>query len=271
MVAMGRVVKRTYRPGAKVVFIGPCIAKKAEIDDPQVAEDVDAVLTFVELEAMFKEAEIVLEKLPELNPNGPLPGLGRVFPIPGGLLRSAALKEDILQNRILMAEGKEACVEILKELLTGTVEAKFLYLLFCEGCINGPGFPNELSVFARKERVATYVQKRKTRERKSRQKEDRRKYGSVTLTCAFEAEDHRLPTPSQAIIREILRRTNKINPEDELNCGSCGYSSCQEKGSAVYWGLAENEMCLPYLIDQLEENLSRLASLTVTPGKRSSS
>ena len=68
-----------------------------------------------------------------------------------------------------------------------------------------------------------------------------------------------MTTPSPDIIREILRRTNKIHPEDELNCGACGYNSCQEKASAVYWGLAENEMCLPYLIDQLEENLNRLA------------
>ena len=68
-----------------------------------------------------------------------------------------------------------------------------------------------------------------------------------------------MPTPSKEIVREILRRTNKIQPEDELNCGACGYNSCQDKASAVYWGLAENEMCLPYLIDQLEENLNRLA------------
>jgi signal transduction histidine kinase len=86
-----------------------------------------------------------------------------------------------------------------------------------------------------------------------------RKYGRVNLSRAFIVEDHRLLTPSKEIIREILRRTNKIQPEDELNCGACGYTSCQEKASAVYWGLAENEMCLPYLIDQLEENLHQLA------------
>jgi signal transduction histidine kinase len=259
MVAMGRVIKEAYRPGAKVVFIGPCIAKKAEADDPEVAGDVDAVLTFVELEAMFKEAGIILEKQPERDADGPTPGLGRIFPVPGGLLRSAAMKEDILENRILVTEGKEACTQILNELLEGAVEARFLDLLFCEGCINGPAFPNELSVFARKERVAHYVQEQKGTERKKQSQTEHRKYGAVNLQRAFTPEDHRLPTPSYAIIREILRRTNKIHPEDELNCGACGYNSCQEKASAVYWGLAENEMCLPYLIDQLEENLSRLA------------
>ena len=251
--------RRSIGPGAKIVFIGPCIAKKAEADDPEVAGDIDAVLTFVELEAMFKEAGISLGTLPERKPDGPTPGLGRIFPVPGGLLRSAALKEDILQNQILVTEGKEACTQILNELLEGAVEARFLDLLFCEGCINGPAFPNELSVFARKERVARYVQEQQKGRGEKLRRAKNPKYEEINLQRTFSPEDHRLPTPSYTIIREILRRTNKIHPEDELNCGACGYSSCQEKASAVYWGLAENEMCLPYLIDQLEENLSRLA------------
>jgi signal transduction histidine kinase len=174
-------------------------------------------------------------------------------------LRSAALKEDICQNQILVTEGKEACTQILNEVLEGAIEAKFLDLLFCEGCINGPGFPNELSVFSRKELVANYVQSRLKAEREDRHKSDVRRYSRISMKRSFAEDDRRLTTPSPDIIREILRRTNKIQPEDELNCGACGYASCQEKASAVYWGLAENEMCLPFLIDQLEENLSRLA------------
>ena len=259
MVAMGRVIKRNIRPEAKVVFIGPCIAKKEEIEDPEVAGDVDAVLTFVELDRMFQEAGLIPEKLAESPIDGPLPRLGRIFPVPGGLLRSASMKEDVCQNRILVTEGKEACTQILNEILEGSVEAKFLDLLFCEGCINGPGFPNELSVFSRKELVANYVQSRLRVEREDRHRADMRKHSHISLGRSFSAEDRRLTTPSPDIIREILRRTNKVHPEDELNCGACGYASCQEKASAVYWGLAENEMCLPYLIDQLEENLSRLA------------
>jgi len=259
MVAMARVIKRKARPGGKVVFIGPCIAKKEEIEDPEVAGDVDAVLTFVELDRMFQEAGLIPEKLPESPIDGPLARLGRIFPVPGGLLRSASMKEDVCQNRILVTEGKEACTQILNEILEGSVEAKFMDLLFCEGCINGPGFPNDLSFFSRKELVAKYVQSRLKVEVEDRHKADLGKYSRLSLKRSFRPDDRRLTTPSPDIIREILRRTNKVHPEDELNCGACGYASCQEKASAVYWGLAENEMCLPYLIDQLEENLSRLA------------
>ena len=153
-----------YGPGAKVVFIGPCIAKKAEIDDPEVAGDVDAVFTFVELEPCFRRRASSWRRLPESDPDGPTP-VGAHFPVPGGLLRSAAMKEDICRNQILVTEGKEACTQILNELLEGAIEAKFLDLLFCEGCINGPAFPKELSVFCRKELVANYVQERLTKER----------------------------------------------------------------------------------------------------------
>ena len=67
-----------------------------------------------------------------------------------------------------------------------------------------------------------------------------------------------LPTPSETEIQDILARTNKITQEDELDCGACGYPSCREKAIAVHQGLAEPEMCLPFLIDQLQVNVERL-------------
>ncbi len=46
----------------------------------------------------------------------------------------------------------------------------------------------------------------------------------------------------------------KFTPEDELNCGACGYDTCREHAVAIYKGLAESEMCLPYTIDQLQHD-----------------
>jgi signal transduction histidine kinase len=168
------------------------------------------------------------------------------------------MKEDICQNRILVTEGKEACTQILNEILEGTVEAKFLDLLFCEGCINGPGFPNDLSVFARKEQVASYVQSRLKAEKEGRHKADMRKYSRVLLQRTFSLDDRRLTTPSPDIIREILRRTNKVHPEDELNCGPAATPPVRKK-PAPCTGAGGKRDVPSYLIDQLEENLSRLA------------
>jgi signal transduction histidine kinase len=65
--------------------------------------------------------------------------------------------------------------------------------------------------------------------------------------------------PSEEQIKEILAQTKKFTPKDELNCGACGYETCREYAIAIAKGLAEKEMCLPYLIDELRvayENLS---------------
>jgi uncharacterized Fe-S cluster-containing protein len=64
--------------------------------------------------------------------------------------------------------------------------------------------------------------------------------------------EHKLPLPGESEIAAILRRMGKNKPEDELNCGSCGYDTCREKAIAIYQGKAEISMCLPYLKERAE-------------------
>ncbi len=63
MVAMGRLIKERLAPSSNVVFIGPCVAKKSEAFEPQVAGSVDAVLTFAELRQMFAKLKLMLKML----------------------------------------------------------------------------------------------------------------------------------------------------------------------------------------------------------------
>ncbi len=56
--------------------------------------------------------------------------------------------------------------------------------------------------------------------------------------------------PGEKAIEEILHKTGKTHPEQELNCGSCGYSTCREKAIAVYQGKADLTMCLPFLTEK---------------------
>ncbi|MDI7277443.1 MAG: ATP-binding protein, partial [Anaerolineae bacterium] len=114
------------------------------------------------------------------------------------------------------------------------------------------------SLFARKERVANYVRSTCTPEARAAFAAALEKYGSVDLSRTFSDRSIALPVPSEEEIAEILRQTNKLTKEDELNCGACGYDTCRDKAVAVYQGLAEAQMCLPYLIDQLEENVAKL-------------
>jgi len=56
-----------------------------------------------------------------------------------------------------------------------------------------------------------------------------------------------------------MARMGKFSPEDELNCGACGYDTCREHAVAIYKGLAESEMCLPHTIEKLHETIGELA------------
>jgi signal transduction histidine kinase/ferredoxin len=261
-IALGRVIKQRYRPEAAVVFVGPCIAKKAEIVDPNVAGAVDQVLTYDELRRMWAEDGVEPAALPEEPFDGPTPVVGRIFPVSGGLLKTSQRNGDILENEILVTEGRDSVLEILRALRSADhpLEVRFLDLLFCEGCIAGPVMDNGHSTFARKEIVARYVRETSSPEAHRALEMALERYGDVDMRRSFSERSITLalPEPGEVEIAEILRQTNKFSKEDELNCGACGYATCRDKAVAVYQGLAEAQMCLPYLIDQLEENVAKL-------------
>lgn len=71
---------------------------------------------------------------------------------------------------------------------------------------------------------------------------------AAEYACAIPAK----VMPSEAEITEIMRKMGKFKPEDELNCGTCGYDTCRAKAIAVYQGKAEYDMCLPHLMEKSE-------------------
>ncbi|MBE3581466.1 MAG: sigma 54-interacting transcriptional regulator [Thermoanaerobacteraceae bacterium] len=253
-IALGRYLKKTRGPALKVVFIGPCVAKKAEIRDEEVAGAVDAVLTFAEFREMLRERGLEISAQEDGEFDSPPPHFGRLYPIGGGLLRSAGILPDILESRVLVVEGREECLEFLRAVNEGKMVPQVADMLFCKGCINGPAIENEYSSFRRRRIVAEFAQ------RGLEQVSDGREEAMEELDLRREFRDRsvHLPRPSEADIRAIMAELGKMGPEDELNCGACGYPSCRDKAIAVYRGLAENEMCLPYLILQLQKSNLRL-------------
>ena len=254
MIALGRLVKGRLRPDAKVVFIGPCVAKKAEARDPSVVGAVDAVLTFKEFTDWLEEAGVDVAALPDGEFDGPTPEVGRIFPVSGGLLRTAALSSDILDNEIVVTEGVDRTTELLHSLGKNGSEARFYDLLFCEGCIKGPFSAERGDAVALKQVVANYTRAERGRHPAA----PLESYDDLDLSRGFSDAHIPEPQPTEEEIRAILRQTSKLTPQDELNCGACGYASCRDKAIAVYNGLAEAEMCLPYLIEKLEETVAEL-------------
>lgn len=261
MIATGRIIKSQYNPQAKVVFIGPCVAKKAESRDEKVAGAVDAVLTFAELKEMFAAKGVTPETEGREPFSGPTPGIGRLFPLSKGLFRVARLPEDIVKNDTINAHGKDYVIRILRELAEGEITARLINLHFCHGCIDGPVIDNELSGFRRKELVASYARSEMNPDQTEK---DIKEYSGTDLKRKFTARGVGLATPSEEEVQSILKKIGKEEP-NQIDCGACGYSTCRELAISVCQGLAEVEMCWPYVLQTLrstQEGLIQAEKLT---------
>ncbi len=139
MVAMARVLHHDLGPDIKVVFMGPCVAKKrASIDTTHM--EVDAVLTFAELRDMFRRRGIKPESFKDDDQfDPPYGGVGAVFPIAGGLLQTAGLTEDLLSGELVIAEGRGEFIEAITEFDLANADTRLLDVLSCSGLLRRAG------------------------------------------------------------------------------------------------------------------------------------
>jgi len=259
MIALGRYLKKDLGQEVKIVFIGPCVAKKHEARDEEVTGVIDSVLTFTELKQMFYEQNIIVDKYEESDFDGPQAMMGKAYPLAGGLLKTTDISDDILEKDIIVVEGKKKVLEIIEEIANNHINAKFTDILFCEGCISGPAIDTELNYYARREKVINYIDEKIYNVDKRVWKSNLYNARKLNLQRTFRIDNQRRPYPSEEKIKEILAQTKKFTPKDELNCGACGYPTCREYAVAIAKDLAEKEMCLPYLLDELKtayDNLS---------------
>jgi two-component system, NtrC family, sensor kinase len=157
MIALGRYLRQNEIEAVKIVFIGPCVAKKHEAQDEDVAGVIDSVLTFTELKEMFEQQAINIDELEESDFDGPYAMMGKAYPLAGGLLKTTDVVDDILEKDIIVVEGKKKVLEIIEEIANNHINANFTDILFCEGCISGPAIDTTLNYYARREKVINYI------------------------------------------------------------------------------------------------------------------
>lgn len=143
MVACGRGVKKIH-PDAKAVFVGPCIAKKAEAKEPDVKDAVDVVLTFKELQQIFEAVGINPAQMPE-DESEHSSTAGRVYARTGGVSWAVAetlqriRPERKIKLRSAQANGVQECRKMLQDALKGKIEVNFYEGMGCiGGCVGGP-------------------------------------------------------------------------------------------------------------------------------------
>lgn len=236
MLAHAKDIKQRNKK-AKVIFLGPCIAKKNEIE--MYPGLTDCVLTFLELERWFKEKNVVVEV--DNNPKKIDESLARLFPVEGGIL--ATMKKDNPSYAYLAIGGMDEALASLKDIASGKVHHAFIEMSSCKGsCINGPAIdPNARAL------VSSYLSISRSAGKKDFQVSN---YSSNEIKKSFPAFTSKKKVFSEEEIEEVLRKIGKTSKKDELNCSSCGYPSCRDKAVAVLEGKATLTMCLPYLMEK---------------------
>ena len=230
-------IKKRF-PDAKTVFIGPCVAKKDEAEHYDGI--VDAVLTFEELTNWLKDENIILEQETDKEEES----RARFFPTTGGILKTMSEREP--GYTYIALDGIENCISALRDIESGKIHKCFIEMSACAGsCIGGP----VMEKYHHTSPVSDYITIANYAGEKDFKVEQ---HNATDLKKQFEYIEHRLQQPSETEIFNVLRQMGKFKPADELNCGSCGYSTCREKAIAICQGKAEISMCLPYLKDKAE-------------------
>ncbi len=231
-------IKKRYND-AKVVFIGPCVAKKDEAG--YYKGIVDEALTFEELTQWLSDENITLEQAYQNDNSNE--SLARFFPTTGGILKTITNKDP--EYSYFAVDGVENCMKVLDEIHEGKLEKCFIEMSACAGsCIGGPAMEK-----TRKNSILDNINISKYAGKKDFVVSP---LPQENLHKCFTPIERKNLTPSNFEITNILKQMGKETKSDELNCGSCGYNSCRDKAEAVYYGKADLTMCLPYLSEKAE-------------------
>lgn len=254
MSAHAAMMKKTF-PTTPFVFAGPCIAKKEEAGISENKGMVDVVLTFEEIEELFKLRGIELDTCEESSFDMVGGNDASLFPLEGGLLKTAGMPTDYLNSNIIAVSGFSDVSKALKLLPQNGKRQSIVEPLFCKhGCINGPFSSSVDDVFLKRENLIISALDKKN---------DDNGTGSIIpdLNVRFVKSFHDNKVISEAEIQKVLNSIGKYKPEDQLNCMACGYNSCREKAAAVVRGMAVPEMCMPYMRQVAERKFDTLIQL----------
>jgi len=249
MIAHGMMLKKEYGSDVKVVFLGPCIAKKREAQDARHSGYIDAVLNFNDIERWLEDEEIDIEDCEDM-PFVKNPRVNRLYPVSNGVVSSVMATEKRHDSyRKFYVHGEKNCMDLCESLIRGDITGCFIEMNICYGgCIQGPTVKEgSISRFKVKLDMEETIEKEPVPE-----EETAPVLESISLRKVFMDRSPKDPVPTEEEIQAILAQTGKNRPDDELNCGACGYPTCREKAIAVFQKKAELNMCIPFMYEKSE-------------------
>ena len=266
MVAHAKYIRKRLGEETKVVFIGPCIAKKIEGETSEGTGFIDVILTFEELSQWLAGENIDIASCEESDFDDVPRGAARYFPLEGGCVKTAGWSGDRLDENVIAVSGIRNVQHALESCRPGQI----IEPLFCpHGCICGPGSGSQDSSVGLRSNVIEFSQTGFRKGRKelpsAEQMEQESRLSAEdeqfleTLTKYYQsAEPIKRKEVTETQIREFYEKTGKTLPEDQLNCSSCGYPSCRDLAIAAIEGLATPEMCVPFFRKTAEQRIDRV-------------
>ena len=235
--------------------MGLCLAKKAEAESEGY---IDAVLTFNELMEWFNEVELDYTQLAPGVFDAQSTLRGMAYPVGGSLFQNDRITPINSAYTTLRVDGVERCKDLLETLKKDGLHQYCIEMNICHGsCVNGPDMPHDgQTYYQRKDRLLSYLKQHDDHQNlDALLTEDAHK---VSFEQTFKPKKNVLKYPTKDEIKQILRQIDKYSEKDYLNCGSCGYDTCEDKAIAVYNNLSKPNMCLPYLRSKAESLSSAL-------------
>jgi len=236
-----KLLRQHYGEDIGIVFVGPCIAKKAEADsNPDL---LDVAITFEELWQWFSDEQIDPSAMRVVDEDVFVPANARdgvLYPIDGGMI--AGIKADcgMTDAHFMSFSGIEAIQSALEDLDSLHQDGPLLLeLLACEGgCVNGPQVCREGATVLKRHKVIDSFEKVPFKAPTT---------PSVDIGHSWPISPVVQNTYSDEQLEEAMKRVGKFGPEDELNCGGCGYDSCRQFAQAMLDGRGERTMCVGYM------------------------
>lgn len=237
MIALGKAIKKED-PDCFTVYIGPCLSRKYETGDV-----IDAHLTFPEIIKIFKWRFIDYDGLEAALPDRRPEITGKNYSISGDMWKD--MTKLIRDNGFdsLGIYGLGNAKNLFTSMEEGTLEKSYVGISACvESCLNGPFIPqHSKDIFCRRQKLKRFASNLQGGIN------DNIDWSEIDLTREFDDISVKRVKATDEEIKTILSAMGKTKRSDELNCGACGYDSCREKCQAVFEGMAEVEMCMPYM------------------------
>ena len=250
-----QLLRQTYGPSLGIVFFSPCIAKKGEADGSP--EMLDVALTFEDMRRWMISEHHTFESV-DGHEEAFLPHSaqeGALYPIDGGMVAGVKAGCSVMESDCMAFSG----IRNIQKAMEGLSEMRlshpiFLELLACEGgCVNGPKASQRTATAWKRCQIIDYA-----------------RYPQAEIPRPLEAPHWHGVSPepvpikeySDTIIRQTLQTVGKYGPEDELNCGGCGYDNCREFAKALIDEKAERVMCVAYMRKLAQKKTNALMEKT---------